>query len=68
MYVSATVNSQAIRALLDIGVTHNFISKYEAKCLGLKVTKEWGTIKAVNSFAKPIAGIAKACMWYSDIN
>lgn len=56
MYVSVTVNGHAVRALLDIKVTHNFISEDKAKRLGLKMTKERGTIKAVNSPAKPIAG------------
>lgn len=68
IYVSATVNSQAIHVLLNTGATHNFISKDKAKCLGLKMTKEWGTIKVVNSFAKSIAGPTKACMWYSDVD
>ncbi|KAH9688170.1 Endonuclease [Citrus sinensis] len=59
MYVSAKVNGQSVRALLDTGATHNFVSVDEAKCLGLKATKEGGTTKAVNSPAKPIAGIAQ---------
>ncbi|KAH9697420.1 Endonuclease [Citrus sinensis] len=59
MYVSAKLNGQSIRALLDTGATHNFVSIDEAKRLGLKATKEGGTMKAVNSPAKPIAGIAQ---------
>ena len=59
MYVSAKVNGQSVRALLDTGATHNFVSVDEAKRLGLKATKEGGTMKAVNSPAKPIAGIAQ---------
>ena len=35
------------------------MSVNEAKHLGLKATKEGGTMKAVNSPAKPIAGIAQ---------
>ncbi|KAH9648926.1 hypothetical protein KPL70_025791 [Citrus sinensis] len=57
-YVSASINGQAVCALLDTGATHNFISEDEAKRLGLKVTKERGTMKAVNSPTKPIAGTA----------
>ena len=56
MYMSASINGQAVRALLDTGATHNFISEDEAKRLGLKVTKEGGTMKAVNSLTKPIVG------------
>ncbi|KAH9753791.1 Endonuclease [Citrus sinensis] len=59
MYVSAKVNGQSVRALLDTGATHNFVSVDEAKRLGLKATKERGTMKVVNSPAKPIAGIAQ---------
>lgn len=54
MFVSATINGQAMYALLDTGATHNFISKDEAKHLGLEVTKEGGTMKVVNSPAKRI--------------
>ena len=42
MYVSAKINSQSVRALLDTGATHNFVSVDEAKRLGLKATKEGG--------------------------
>ncbi|KAH9763740.1 hypothetical protein KPL70_001270 [Citrus sinensis] len=59
MYVSAKVNGQSVHALLDTGATHNFVSVDEAKRLGLKATKEGGTMKAVNSPAKPIAGIVQ---------
>ena len=45
--------------MLDTGATHNFVSVDEAKRLGLKATKEGGTMKAVNSPAKPIARIAQ---------
>ena len=59
MYVSANVNGQSVRALLDTGATHNFVSVNEAKQLGLEATKEGGTMKAMNSSAKPIAGITQ---------
>ncbi|KAH9727005.1 hypothetical protein KPL70_008489 [Citrus sinensis] len=59
MYVSIKINGQTIRALIDTGATHNFVSVDEAKRLGLKATKEGGTMKDVNSPAKPIAGIAQ---------
>ena len=59
MYVSPKINGQSVRALLDTGVTHNFVSVDKAKHLGLKATKEGGTMKAVNSLAKPIVGIAQ---------
>ena len=56
MYVSASINGQVVRALLDTEATHNFIFEDEAKRLGLKMTKEGSIMKAINSSAKPIAG------------
>lgn len=56
MFVSATINGQAVHALFDTGATHNFILKDEDKHLGLEVTKEEGTMKVVNSPTKRIAG------------
>ncbi|TXG69042.1 hypothetical protein EZV62_003977 [Acer yangbiense] len=58
MFINASINGKAVRAMLDTGATHNFVSIDEAKKLGLKATSGGGTIKA--SPAKPIAGIAKA--------
>ena len=60
MYVRAKINGQSVRALLDMGATHNFVSVDEAKRLGLKATKEGGTMKTVNSPVKPIVGIAQS--------
>ncbi|TXG71332.1 hypothetical protein EZV62_006267 [Acer yangbiense] len=60
MFVNASINGKAVRAMLDTGATHNFVSVDEAKTLGLQTTNRGGTIKAVNSPAKSIAGIAKA--------
>lgn len=49
MYVSATINGQVVCSLLDARAMHNFISEDETKCLGFMITKEGGTMKAVNS-------------------
>ena len=59
MFVSVLINGQTVPALLDTGATHNFISKDEIKCLGFKATQYGGTIKAVNSSAKPFTGTAQ---------
>ncbi|GKC00386.1 gag-aspartyl protease domain-containing protein [Tanacetum coccineum] len=48
-----------VRALVDSSATHNFVAVDEAKRLGINTTKGSGTIKAVNSEAKPIHGVAK---------
>lgn len=59
MYVSASINGQAVRALLDTGATHNFISEDEAKHLDLKATQHRGAIKAINSPVKSFAGTTR---------
>ncbi|KAJ7943087.1 Retrotransposon protein, putative, Ty3-gypsy subclass [Quillaja saponaria] len=43
----------------DTGATHNFVSEAEAKKLGLKLEKDSGRMKAVNSKSLPTAGQAK---------
>ncbi|KAL4199179.1 hypothetical protein AMTRI_Chr03g49890 [Amborella trichopoda] len=47
-------------AMVDTGATHNFISGDEAKRLGLHLEKDSSRLKAVNSEAKPLLGVAKA--------
>ncbi|GJR42478.1 putative nucleotidyltransferase, ribonuclease H [Tanacetum coccineum] len=58
-YMEATINGVKVRALVDSGATHNFVADDEAKRLGINATKGSGTIKAVNSPAKAIHGVAK---------
>nr|GEU90614.1 hypothetical protein [Tanacetum cinerariifolium] len=58
-YVEATINGVKVRALVDSDVTHNFVADDEAKRLGINAAKESETIKAVNSPAKAIHGVAK---------
>nr|GEV84874.1 hypothetical protein [Tanacetum cinerariifolium] len=58
-YVEATINSVKVHALVDSGATHNFVAVDEAERLGINATKGSGTIKAVNSPAKPIHEVAK---------
>ncbi|GKA85072.1 putative nucleotidyltransferase, ribonuclease H [Tanacetum coccineum] len=45
-YVEATINGVKVRALVDSGVTYNFVADDEAKRLGINATKGGGTIKA----------------------
>ena len=40
MYVEALVNGKATKALVDTGVTHNFVSKDETKRIKLQASKE----------------------------
>ncbi|GKE64790.1 putative retrotransposon gag domain, aspartic peptidase domain protein, partial [Tanacetum coccineum] len=58
-YVEATINGVKVHALVDSGATHNFVADDEAKRLRINATKGSGTIKAVNSPAKAIHGVAK---------
>ncbi|KAK8528212.1 hypothetical protein V6N13_001992 [Hibiscus sabdariffa] len=59
LFVDVAINGKATRAMVDTGASHNFISPEEATRLGVKVTGVKGSIKAVNSAAKPIHGIAQ---------
>ncbi|KAJ4717218.1 Retrotransposon protein, putative, Ty3-gypsy subclass [Melia azedarach] len=59
IYVDVVINKIRTKALVDTGASHNFVQVDEAKRLGLKVTNKGGTMKAVNSAAKPIKGVAR---------
>ncbi|KAK3040020.1 hypothetical protein RJ639_027331 [Escallonia herrerae] len=60
MYVDIKVNEKAIRAMVDTGATHNYISSTEVESLGLTLEKGYGRVKAINSAAQPVAGIARS--------
>nr|CAD1823080.1 unnamed protein product [Ananas comosus var. bracteatus] len=53
------LNGKTTRAMVDTGATHNFIATGEAERLGLTQSKDGSRMKAVNSKAQPIAGLAK---------
>ncbi|GFZ18140.1 hypothetical protein Acr_26g0014090 [Actinidia rufa] len=59
MYVEAKVRGLNTRALIDTGASHNFIEVKEAKRLSLQLKEEQGWIKAVNTEARPIYGVAR---------
>ena len=59
MYAKPMVQGKESRALIDTGATHNFIKKEEAQRLGIQFKEEQGWLKAVNSDAKPIFGVAR---------
>lgn len=48
MHVEATINNKRAQALIDTGISHNFIKVDKAKWLGLKVKKTNGWLKTVN--------------------
>ncbi|KAK3018915.1 hypothetical protein RJ639_005120 [Escallonia herrerae] len=62
MYVDIKVNRKAIRAMLDTGATHNYISSTEVERLGLTLEKGCGRVKAINFAAQPAAGIARSVL------
>ena len=60
MYVKGQIAGKvATSIMVDTGATHNFISEGEARKLGLKLEKDSGRMKAVNSKAFTTAGVAK---------
>ncbi|KAK2999261.1 hypothetical protein RJ639_023459 [Escallonia herrerae] len=62
MYVDIKVNGKAIRAMVDTGATHNYISSTEVERLGLTLEKGCGRVKAINSAAQPVTGIARSVL------
>ncbi|KAK2968230.1 hypothetical protein RJ640_027060 [Escallonia rubra] len=62
MYVDIKVNGKAIRAMVDTGATHNYISSTEVERLGLTLEKGCERVKAINSAAQPVAGIARSVL------
>ncbi|KAK3035518.1 hypothetical protein RJ639_033977 [Escallonia herrerae] len=62
MYVDIKVNGKAIRAMVDTGATHNYISSTEVERLGLTLERGCRRVKAINSAAQPVAGIARSVL------
>ncbi|XP_073105641.1 uncharacterized protein [Elaeis guineensis] len=58
MYMKVRLGGKEMLAMADTGATHNFMTERTAHELGLKVTKSSSKIKAVNSVARDVAGIA----------
>ncbi|KAL6142524.1 hypothetical protein ACLB2K_060804 [Fragaria x ananassa] len=59
LYVDVKVGGTTVHALVDCGATHNFMTSEEARKLGVRVTKESGSVKAVNMAATPIVGVVR---------
>ncbi|PON46576.1 hypothetical protein PanWU01x14_251080, partial [Parasponia andersonii] len=58
LFVDATINGKATKTLVDMSASHNFISVEEVRRLGLSVSNRRGPLKAVNSAAHLIHGVA----------
>ena len=60
MFVDAILNGKPVKSvMIDTGATHNFVFEVEAKYLELKLEKDVGCMKAVNSKALATTGLAK---------
>ncbi|KAG8474454.1 hypothetical protein CXB51_034098 [Gossypium anomalum] len=59
MFVDIIVAGRGLNALVDTGASDLFMSEEMAKELGLKIEKDSGRIKTVNSESIPITGMAK---------
>ncbi|KAG8380918.1 hypothetical protein BUALT_Bualt06G0066600 [Buddleja alternifolia] len=72
MYVKITVNGKVVMVMIDTGATHNFVAEREIQKLGLNVSEHSSRIKAVNSEAKPIKGMATVDLvigsWHGQSN
>ena len=73
MHVQVLLNGIRVKAMVDNGATHNFVATSEASRLDLKLVDDDSRIKAVNSKAQRIQGIAKDVLlqvseWKGKIN
>lgn len=60
MFVDASINGKVAKSMMiDTGANNNFISEAEAGRLQLKIEKDVGQMKAVNSKALPILGLSR---------
>ncbi|GAV90375.1 gag-asp_proteas domain-containing protein [Cephalotus follicularis] len=58
LYVNLKVQGQQVLAMVDTGATHSFLADRMVTQLGLRVDKHGSRIKAVNSQAQAVAGMA----------
>lgn len=62
MYVDIKVNGEPIRAMVETGARQNDFANTEVERLGLTLEKGYGRVKAINSVAQPVSGIAKSVL------
>ncbi|KAK3020469.1 hypothetical protein RJ639_047123 [Escallonia herrerae] len=61
-YVDIKVNGKAIRAMVDIGPTHNYIYSTEVERLGLTLKIGYRRMKAINSAAQLVVEISRSVL------
>ena len=49
LFVKAKFGRHSVKALVDMGASHNFLEANKAYRLGIKYTQEKGLLKVVNS-------------------
>ncbi|KAL2505499.1 Uncharacterized protein Adt_21120 [Abeliophyllum distichum] len=59
MYIDVKINRKPIKAMVDIGATHNYFTSSEVEHLGLVLEKDSGNVKVINLNAQLIVGVAK---------
>ncbi|KAL2245999.1 UNVERIFIED_CONTAM: Retrovirus-related Pol polyprotein from transposon [Sesamum indicum] len=62
MFVDVKIHGKLIRAMIDTRASHNYLASAEVARLGLVLEKGVGRVKAINSAAQPIAGVAKSVL------
>ncbi|KAL0449466.1 UNVERIFIED_CONTAM: hypothetical protein Slati_1503000 [Sesamum latifolium] len=62
MFVDVKIHGKPIRAMIDTGATHNYFASAKVERLGLVLEKGVGRVKAINSAAQPIVGVAKSVL------
>ncbi|KAH6770631.1 hypothetical protein C2S52_015434 [Perilla frutescens var. hirtella] len=62
MFVDVKINEKPIRAIVDMGATHNYLASTEVERLGLVLEKGVGQVKAINSAIQPITGVVKSVL------
>ncbi|KAL2240912.1 UNVERIFIED_CONTAM: Transposon Tf2-11 polyprotein [Sesamum indicum] len=62
MFVDVKIHGKPIRAMIDTGASHNYLASAEVARLGLVLEKGVRRVKAINSAAQPIAGVAKSVL------
>ncbi|KAK4382077.1 hypothetical protein Sango_2907900 [Sesamum angolense] len=60
--VDVKIHGKPVRAIIDTGATHNYLASAEVERLGLVLEKGVARVKAINSAAQPIAGVAKSVL------
>ncbi|KAK4426951.1 hypothetical protein Salat_1463900 [Sesamum alatum] len=58
LYVRVLVNGKKVMAMIDTSATHNFVAEREIQKFGMSLTQHCSRIKAVNSQARPVQGVA----------